>query len=55
MVLVTGSPWISPMAHTQNVYVYRERDGGVRAREPRKRGGATMRYVWGDNMRGEIG
>ena len=37
MILVTDSPWISPMADTQNVYVYRtrggrvERDGGVRA------------------------
>lgn len=23
MILVTDSPWISPMADTQNVYVYR--------------------------------
>lgn len=33
MIVVTDSPWISPMADTQNVYVHRtrgraERDGG---------------------------
>lgn len=26
MILVTDSPWISPMADTQNVYVYRTRE-----------------------------
>lgn len=27
MILVTDLPWISPMADTQNVYVYRTRGG----------------------------
>lgn len=70
MILVTDLPWISPMADTQNVYVYRSRgEGGEwkrgtvvweRAREQerewkREEGGRERDYaVWGDNKRGKI-
>lgn len=54
MILVTASPWISPMADTQNVYVYRT---GGESREGQgcegERGRETMRYE-GDNTRGKI-
>lgn len=44
MIPVTDSPWISPMADTQNVYVYRTRGESGKGRQCGKEQ-ATMQYV----------
>lgn len=41
MILVTDSPWISPMADTQNVYVYRTR-------------GESRKGQWCEKERGRV-